>query len=219
MSARRVIVLCMMWLLASSSPVEAGPRKVKLGPLATTTDLRPLLPILQRGEISLVESDRGGRLRQVTVIGLVESPPKRVWQVLTDYDHYLEFMPNLVEAEVIERKGVDTVIAYELEVPGSNMEYTLRHHHVPKNRIEINLADDEGDITTGAWRWELIPHREGTQTMLLYTLYTDVGESSWVIRQALKSQPSIEHGLNVATGLMTLQAVAKRAGAAGAVSR
>lgn len=211
MSTFRTVMLVLLSGTLIASPARAGSRKVKLGPVAGVLDLEPLLPMLHKGEISLVESDRSGNLRQVTVIGLVEASPDRVWRVLTDYTHYLEFMPNLEELEVIERRGPDVVIAYELEVPGPNMEYTLRHHHAPKQRIDISLTGEEGDITTGAWRWELVPHAGGKQTMLLYSLYTDVGESSWFIRQALAAQPSLAHGLNVATGLVTVQAVTRRA--------
>ncbi len=186
-------------------------KQVKLGTIVGRVDFDPLVPLLRKGELSLVESYRSGRLRQVTVIALVKASPDRVWSVLTDYDHYVEFMPNLDEIEITRREGSRVVIAYELEVPGPNMDYTLIHQHTPKKTIEITLADDEGDIQTGAWRWELIPHQNGGQTILVYSLYTDVRESSWVLRQIMKSQPSLEHGLNVATGLVTIRAIKKRA--------
>jgi ribosome-associated toxin RatA of RatAB toxin-antitoxin module len=186
-------------------------KQVKLGSLIGRVDFKPLVPLLEKGELSLVESYRSGRLRQVTVVALVKATPDRVWRVLTDYENYVDFMPNLDEIEITKRQGADVVIDYELEVPGPNMDYTLIHHHVPKTRIDVTLADDEGDIQTGAWRWELIPHQNGGQTILVYSLYTDVRESSWVLRQVMKSQPSLEHGLNVATGLVTIRAIKKRA--------
>jgi ribosome-associated toxin RatA of RatAB toxin-antitoxin module len=186
-------------------------KQIKLGSLIGRVDFESLVPLLEKGELSLVESYRSGRLWQVTVVALVKASPDRVWRVLTDYQNYVKFMPNLDEIEITKRQGADVHIAYELEVPGPNMDYTLIHHHVPKTRIDITLADDEGDIQTGAWRWELIPHQNGGQTILVYSLYTDVRESSWVLRQIMKSQPSLEHGLNVATGLVTVRAIKKRA--------
>ena len=202
------LVFLAVWLL----PLPTGAvKQVKLGSLVGRVDFKPLVPLLEKGELSLVESYRSGRLRQVTVVSLVKAPPERVWRVLTDYQNYVKFMPNLDEIEITKRRGADVFIAYELEVPGPNMDYTLIHHHVPKTRIDITLADDEGDIQTGAWRWELIPHKNGAQTILVYSLYTDVRESSWVLRQIMKSQPSLEHGLNVATGLVTVRAIKKRA--------
>lgn len=201
------VLLLILFLPSAGGAVK----QVKLGSIVGRVDFKPLVPLLQKGELSLVESYRSGRLRQVTVVALVKATPAKVWRVLTDYEHYVEFMPNLDEIEITKREGADVVIAYELEVPGPNMDYTLIHHHVPKTRIDVTLADDEGDIQTGAWRWELIPHQNGSQTILVYSLYTDVRESSWVLRQIMKSQPSLEHGLNVATGLVTVRAIMKRA--------
>ena len=201
------VLLLILFLPSAGGAVK----QVKLGSIVGRVDFNPLVPLLQKGELSLVESYRSGRLRQVTVVALVKATPAKVWRVLTDYEHYVEFMPNLDEIEITKREGADVVIAYELEVPGPNMDYTLIHHHVPMTRIDVTLADDEGDIQTGAWRWELIPHQNGSQTILVYSLYTDVRESSWVLRQIMKSQPSLEHGLNVATGLVTVRAIMKRA--------
>ncbi len=211
MRVRTLAVGLLTGLVLLSSSVTAGRRIIKLGSIIGRVDINALVPLLQKGELSLVESFRSGRLKQVAVIGLVNAAPDKVWRVLTDYGRYMEFMPNLAEIEVVKREGDDIVLEYELEVPGSNIEYTLRHHHVPKSRIDITLVGDEGDITSGAWRWELVPTAGGAKTILIYTLYTDVRETSWIIRQVLKSQPSMEHGLNVATGLITVQTVKKRA--------
>lgn len=184
---------------------------VEIESLVSRQEVTSLLPLLKRGEISLVRSRRDGRLKQVTVVGLVQAPPAKVWAVITDYAHYTRFMPSVEECEVTRRERNDVVVSYELEVPGVNMEYRLRHRHTPQSRIDIWLEDDDGDIQTGGWRWELWPHAGGSQTILLYHLYTDVRESSWILRQALETQPAMEHGLNVATGLVTVRAIKKQA--------
>jgi ribosome-associated toxin RatA of RatAB toxin-antitoxin module len=196
--------------LAFSAPAQA--RKVVLGDITKRVDLGSLVPLLKNGEVSLVESYANGELKEVTVFGLVNAPQAKVWAVLTDYGHYPEFMPNVASLEVVSKDGDDAVLAYELEVPGSNLSYRLRHHHLPAQfRLEVSLADDEGDIETGAWRWDLVPYAGGAQTIVVYTLYTDVRESSWIIRQVLKDQPSMEHGLNVSTGLISVGAIKKKA--------
>jgi hypothetical protein len=111
---------------------------------------------------------------------------------------------------VISREGNDAVLSYTIDLPGPDFEYTLRHHHTPYTRVDIRPENDKGDIKTGAWRWELIPLSE-TRTVLVYTLYTDIRESSWVLKMALKSDPSMEHGINIATGLVTISAIKRRA--------
>ncbi len=194
------------------TPVLAKPNPVKLDPLVGKLDVSAMAPLLERGMVSLVEShEKSGRLQQVTVIGLVNAPQEIVWQVITDYPNYTRIFSNLDELEVVKKDGDDVILEYELEVPGPNLEYRLRHHHVPMRTLEISLADDEGDLQTGAWRYDLLPFDNGKKTIVIYTLYTDVRETSWVIRQVLKSNPTAEHGLNVATGIITIRSVKKEA--------
>jgi len=201
-----LVVVCM--LPAERSP---GGQKVELESVSNRIDLAELAPFLARGELSFVESKKNGKLKQVTVIGLINAEPHRVWSALTDYDHYAEFIPSVVEATVIKREGADVVVEYEIEVPGSNVEYTRRHRHFPKKRIEIWLEDEEGDIQTGGWRWEIISHAGGKKTILVHTAYYNVAESSWILRQFLKSNPTTEHGLNVASAQVGVRAMKKRA--------
>ncbi len=190
-----------------SGSAQGQPVTPSLESVAERQDVTAFLPLLRSGDLTLVESRSDGKLKQVTVLGLVAAPPQRVWDALTDYAHYRDFMPSLAEFEIVRREGDEVVAAYEVEVPGSNLEYRLRHRHRPPTRVDISLADADGDIRTGAWRWDLVACAGGQHTIVLYTLYTDVRESSWIVRQVLKSQPAMEHAMNVATGLLTLSAV------------
>lgn len=180
--------------------------RVELASLPEKMDLAALGPLLEKGEITLVSSNRDGGFKQGSVICLVAASPAKTWNAVTDYEHYAAFMPNVARIRILKREGSDAVLAYELDIPGPNFFYTLRHHHTPPTRVDIWPEDDKGDIRTGCWRWELFPYAGG-RTILVYHLYTDVRESSWILRQALKADPSMEHGLNVATGLVTVRAV------------
>jgi ribosome-associated toxin RatA of RatAB toxin-antitoxin module len=198
-------------LLTTASLVSAGNLPPKLKNTVSSSDVSALVPLLELGELSLVESYPSGHLKQATVIGLVKAPPAKVWAVITDYKRYPEMIPSVVEIEIVSRKGDDLVLEMEIEVPGSNVEYKRHDRLFPPHRIEMWPEDDEGDITRGRWRWELIPHAGGTQTILVYSLYYDVGESSWILRQFLKETPTAEHGLNVATGQLSIRAFKKAA--------
>ena len=198
-------------LVTMASLVSAGSLPPKLKKTVSKSDVAALVPLLDLGELSLVESYPNGRLKQATVIGLIKAPPAKVWAVITDYKRYPQMIPSVVEIEVISKKGDDLVLDMEIEVPGSNVEYKRHDRLFPPHRIEMWPEDDEGDITQGRWRWELVPHADGTQTILIYTLYYDVGESSWILRQFLKETPTAEHGLNVATGQVSIRAFKKAA--------
>lgn len=198
-------------LLATASLAAAGALPPKLTRTVSKSDVSALVPLLELGELSLVESYPNGRLKQATVIGLIKAPPAKVWAVITDYKNYPKMIPSVVELEIISKKGDDLVIEMEIEVPGSNVEYKRHDRLFPPDRIEMWPEDEEGDITRGRWRWELVPHADGAQTILIYTLYYDVGESSWILRQFLKETPTAEHGLNVATGQVSIRAFKKAA--------
>jgi ribosome-associated toxin RatA of RatAB toxin-antitoxin module len=217
MIAVRTGVLASLLMLWLSTGAAADPPTID--PPITAAQLQALKPLLESGELSLVQSDSGGRLKQVCVAGLVEAPADIVWEVLTDYAAYTRIFKNLADLKVLKSEPQEAVLAYELEVPGSNLKYRLRHRYLERRAIEITLADQQGDLKTGRWRWDLFPLPGGGETILTYTLYTDVRESSWILRQALKTTPSLEHGLNVATGMVTLQAVKREAEARQVVRR
>lgn len=199
-----IIGICMAFLLVGGSALAKN--QVELASLPAKMDFAALGPLLEKGEMTLISSNPDGSFKQGTVICLVAASPGKTWAAVTDYEHYADFMPNVERIRILKREKDDAVLAYELDIPGPNFFYTLRHHHVPPSRVDIWPEDDKGDIRTGSWRWELFPYAGG-RTVLVYHLYTDVRESSWILRQALKADPSMEHGLNVATGLVTVRAV------------
>jgi len=209
-----LIPILALWLSA-----QVGAETPTLEPPITAAQLQALKPLLEIGELSLVQSDSGGRLKQVCVAGLIEASADIIWEVLIDYPAYPRIFKNLADLKVLKSEPQEAVLAYELEVPGSNLKYRLRHRYLERRAMEITLADQQGDLKTGRWRWDLFPLPGGRETILTYTLYTDVRESSWILRQALKTTPSLEHGLNVATGMVTLQAVKREAEARQAAQR
>lgn len=200
------VILC----LAIAGTASAKPRKIELAPLPEKLDVRAMAPLLEQGELIWVNSQKDGKFKQASIMAVVNAGVKKTWDTVTDYDHYNEFMPNAKKIVVLSREGNDTVLSYTIDLPGPDFVYTLRHHHTPYTKVDLRPENDKGDIKTGAWRWELIPLSEN-KTVLVYTLYTDIRESSWVLKMALKSDPSMEHGINIATGLVTISAIKRRA--------
>jgi len=205
-AALMAVILC----LAIAGPASAKPRKIELAPLPEKLDVRAMAPMLEQGELIWVNSQNDGKFKQASIMAVVNASVKKTWDTVTDYENYNEFMPNAKKIVVISREGSDAVLSYTIDLPGPDFEYTLRHHHTPYTKVDLRPENDKGDIKTGAWRWELIPLSE-KKTVLVYTLYTDIRESSWVLKMALKSDPSMEHGINIATGLVTISAIKRRA--------
>lgn len=204
-----IVLIVFGFLLSTQGLTETN--RPELVSLADKLNISALTPLVEQGEICLIHSDQTGKFKQATIICLVDATPKDLWCIVTDYERYMEFMPKLANISVLKRQGNDVIVAYELDMPGPNFSYTLHHRHRPTDRINILVENEGWDIRTGSWRWEFIPGPKADKTLLIYYLSTDVRESSWLLKQALKSQPNMEHGINVATGLMTVKAIKNRA--------
>jgi ribosome-associated toxin RatA of RatAB toxin-antitoxin module len=64
----------------------------------------------ESSDIQVEVEDLGERRRQVRGRVLIPVERQQVWQVLTDYDHLAEFIPNLVESRVIGRENGRTLV-------------------------------------------------------------------------------------------------------------
>jgi ribosome-associated toxin RatA of RatAB toxin-antitoxin module len=197
-----------VWLpwQALAQPTYIAPESV-----GATLDLEAMAALIGDNELALVASHPDGTFKQATVMAVVNAPRDIVWGVITDYDNFAEFLPGIDRANITYAQGDETVIAYRLNVPGPNISYTVRYTHNYPDSIDMRLEDDKGAIKTGGWRFELYPFDDGKKTFIVYYLITDVKEASWIIRYILKNHPVLEHGINVATGLVTVRPMKMRA--------
>ena len=60
-------------------------------------------------------------------MGCIEAPPHQVYLVLTDFERYHEFMPNITAAEILEQAPGEALVNYVLGLPlGKSKKYRLR---------------------------------------------------------------------------------------------
>jgi hypothetical protein len=203
---KRKTCFLMMFLILFSTQTLAKGRKIELSPLPDKINVASMAPMLDKGDMIWVSSYKDGKLKQATIMSIVNAPLKTTWNALTDYDHYMDFIPNAKRITVLSREGNDVVLKYVISLPVSNFSYTIRNRHTYPTRIDSWPEDDKGDIKSGAWRCELFSFGED-KTILVYTFYTDIRESSWIIKFVLKIDPSIEHSINIATGMVTVSAI------------
>lgn len=57
-----------------------------------------------------VEASRQGTAVAVTARATIKAPFALIWQTLTDYDHFSEFVPGMIKSHVIERHGSVAII-------------------------------------------------------------------------------------------------------------
>lgn len=117
-------------------------------------------------------------------IGLINASGNTILKVLTAYEKYPEFMPNISRVEILEKNGSDVILNYTLSLPlGKIKKYRLKmlmtepndETSVLKWQLQkwpgLKPAETIKD-TTGYWR---IEKKTEKSSLVLYHVYTDPG--------------------------------------------
>ncbi len=122
--------------------------------------------------------------RTFEAVGLINTPRTDLVKVLTDYEKYPEFMPNITHIKIIEQNGKESVLNYTLTLPmGKVKKYRLRLFVTePEDKtslIQWKLKEWPGlkkeetiKDTTGYW---CIKEKTKNSSLVLYHVYTDPG--------------------------------------------
>lgn len=115
----------------------------------------------------------GDRTRQISATIQIPQPIDRVWQVLTDYEHLAEFIPNLQESRRVPHPDG----GIRLEQVGAQSLWKLKLKFCA--RVVLDMVESfprelrfqmvEGDFKEFSGAWTLQPVTEGS-TKLTYTL-------------------------------------------------
>ena len=161
----------------------------------------PLLPGLLQGGLDLdedgwgqVERTAAGQMyhREVTgspipwvmIVASFKSTPERVHQLVTDYDHFPEFIPNVRQSRVLERQGNQQWVYHHLVFPApvSDRAYVIKstdsagHPAQPYYRVDWQLdkrsfpgidltAGIRPEVFTGFWELRAVA---GSNTTVAY---------------------------------------------------
>ena len=134
------------------------------------------------------------RGRKILAISDIETPPAIVFRVLSDFEHYRDFMPYVTESRILERKSTGETVTYvtyarvappfvsERDYPLSVRTFDGVASHDGAFKIEWAAAPDikpevkgvvRVRLNEGSWRGE--PLDGGKHTRLTYTLLTNPG--------------------------------------------
>ena len=173
-----------------------------------TLDLKSLQPLLKHGQLAMIESYPDGTLKQSAIMGIVNAPRAKLAGIVQDPAKYPEFIPNFAEQNVTPRGTNQLEMAWELEVPMSNLEGTSLM--TIENDGSVDVVATGGDITRGRWRWEFNGVNP-KKTIPVHYAYSDVRESSWVTKKLIEKEPLLEHGIVIASGAVAMTAMKARA--------
>lgn len=134
-----------------------------------------------------------------TIIGV---PPENLYAVITDYDHFTDFIPYVTRSRILRREGDTCQVRQHLHFPGplADRHYTIAStqsrppeakfrvawHIVPE--ISTVSPDAEG-VTPSAFSgsWELTPSGNGTATEAEYSIHFEPGGAvpAWLATLAM----------------------------------
>ncbi len=169
--------------------------------------------LLDQGAMIVVRQNEDMTLVNVTAGQLVDAPLDTVWEVVTDFENYPEFMPQ-TSKQVVKKRHADDLIVVEQTIdvkiwrlPSVGITYQLAQELTPKRRVRFWHID--GDLYGTYGGWDLVS--AGDKTMAFYTLYSNLTALGWGLGSIFESQPDFMAGVNVTTAMMVAKAVKEEA--------
>ncbi len=178
-------------------------------------DRNTLAKLMTDGELLMVRENPAGRLQMITGGIRIGRAIEAVYDTITDYAHYPQFMPSTEECEPLTANGnvrdIRYVIKFKFLIFSWSVEYVWRQTYNPCQDITWRLLSSKGGkIREVLGSWRLYPLDDGKQTAAFYSIYSDVSNVVPGLSRFLAKDPSIEAAINVAACIMVLHAVKKR---------
>jgi coenzyme Q-binding protein COQ10 len=79
-------------------------------------------------------------------------PLDALWDVITDYEGYADFVEGLESIEVTKRSGKDVYADYVVSMFGKKVRYSLKHTESPKKSLKWEMVTGEFfKFNNGGW--------------------------------------------------------------------
>ncbi len=191
-------------------PLPAAAEKPRLP--VQNLDEKTLIALGTYGPLIMVEEAPKG-LPWVTAGVLIDAPPAAVWDVMTDFARYREFVPQTEMSNVVKKEGdkvdVDLGIRVKLNaLLGVSIEYSLRYTLFPPHRIAWIRTAGELEYTEG--EWNLVPVDGGSRTVAFYSFVSDIKSTSAVVGYLINQQPSMEVAIQTSTAILVARSMKER---------
>lgn len=97
---------------------------------------------------------------------VIDAPLAKVWSVITDYERYPEFLPEMTAVSIVSRHENIVVAKFDLEIM-MRFSYSLRLQEEAPASINWTL-DSAGMMISNSGGWQLVA--EGNKTRATYVL-------------------------------------------------
>ena len=93
---------------------------------------------------------------------VIHAPPEKVFEVISDYAKYPEFLPEVKAVKVESGQGDIKDVTYTVDIKAKVINYTLRHKANPPHDLSWTMV--RGEMMKGNdGAWVLKPVPEGTE--------------------------------------------------------
>jgi len=171
--------------------------------------------MLERGNVIIVHKKPSPELPLFVSAGtLINAPVEKVWEVITDFEKYPEFVPQVDEVKTKKIGEREIAVTYNLSfrftVIKIKVQYTVLMRLLPPGDIWWTLKKDEkNDLEEAMGRWELIPAGKN-KTAAFYTIYSHLQSMGRLMKFFLKQEPHLETTIPVSTGSLMVDSIKKR---------
>ena len=80
--------------------------------------------------------------------------PHEMYALVTDVEHYAEFLPWCERAEVLERHDDGMTARLHLAISGVRQSFTTRNTNLPDQRVHMALVDGPFSQLDGVWTFK-----------------------------------------------------------------
>jgi hypothetical protein len=164
-------------------------------PLGASAQQTPTMPALSEDQVNrlnqgeIIVDVTNARVPIGDVLAVIDAPVERVAEVILDFDHWDEFIPNMSEAQVVERVDDGTLLCAgvtDTPWPMDDRSWTIRATYQATQLDGVDVWVSGWDYVPGSGNledtegyWLLVPWgADGSRTLLRYYLVVDLG--TWV---------------------------------------
>ncbi len=166
--------------------------------------------LARQGSLLIVKLKPDGKLKEIVAATLVNASPDKVWATIQDYDNYPKFMPQTTNMRIISKPAenqliTEQTIRIEIYVLKVKLAYQMLQKLEPNKKIRFTYVSGDLPGTFGGYDLVEVPGKN--QTLLFYSLYSNLTKLSWPIGPIMESQPDFLTSVNVSTGSMVVKAI------------
>lgn len=182
--------------------------------LLSKEDFSALKNYLSLGEIIVVENEKKNGREFVQAIVLVNAPPQRVYEVITDFEKYPDVFSDVKRVEIVERTPESVTARFHLKsdlaIIPVKISYIIRYY-LKENEVTWDFI--EGDLAYSEGFWRLYP-LEG-KTVVIYRLSFDIKPPNFFVKAVYefvtKNRPILGTAALTSAVLVTIRAIKLRA--------